>query len=204
MMQTIDGKLYVIAGKSRQGKTVFSSREVKKHKRAIAWDPEDQWSALPGWKRITSKAALLLAVQQSGNAKLAYVAGGDLKEEFGFWAGCVFYWGRYHGPCAAVGEELADVTTSSKAPGNWGILLRRGLKRGIDIYAISQRWAEADKTALGNATEFVCFAMLPMDQEYMSRRTGIAVAALAALKPLEYVRLDVATTKKTFSKLSFR
>lgn len=203
-MLTVDGRLVVIGGKSRQGKTVFTSREVKKHGRALAYDPEDQWAALPGWRRITGRAELLAAVNRPGNARLAYVPSGNLKEAFDFWAGCAFYWGRYHGACAVVAEEVADVTTSSKAPGNWGILLRRGIKRGIYIYAISQRWAEADKTALGNATDFVCFAMLPMDCEYMSKRTGLPVDSLAALKPLEYIRLDVATGKKTHAKLTFR
>lgn len=203
-MKADDGRLIVVGGKSRQGKTVFTSREVKPFKRSIAWDPEDQWSALPGWRRITRQQDLLAAIDKPGNAKLAYVPGGDLKAQFDFWAGCAFYWGRYHGACAAIAEEVADVTTPSKAPGNWGILLRRGLKRGITIYAISQRWAEADKTALGNASEFVVFAMLPMDQEYMGKRTGLPVEALATLKPLEYIRLDVATGYKKHAKITFR
>lgn len=121
---------------------------------------------------------------KGGAARLAYVAqGDDLKREFDFWAGCAFYWGRYLGACDVIGEELADTTSPGKAPGNWGMLLRRGLKRGINIYAISQRWAEADKTAIGNATEFVCFAMSSAeDVDYLSRKTRIPADKLAALR----------------------
>lgn len=203
-MQTDDGRLIVIAGASRSGKTAYTARRVRQERRIIVWDPEDQWARLPGFRRITSKGDLFNAIQKPGPAKLAYVAGGDLKSGFEFWAGCAFHWGRYQGPCAAVAEELADVTSQSKAPGAWGILLRRGLKRGIDIYAISQRWAEADKTAIGNASEFVMFRMASGDDiAYMARKTRISVADLDGLKPLEYVRLDSATGERERKKLTF-
>lgn len=182
-MKTEDGRLFVVAGASRSGKTAWVKRAIEKARRVLAWDPEDQWAQLPGWQRVTSRAALLSAIKRGGPGKIAYVAGGKLSEEFDFWAGCVQYAGRYVGPLAAIAEELADVTTPSKAPGNWGILLRRGLKRGITIYAISQRWAEADKTALGNASNFVMFSMSSGDDvAYMARKTGVTYAELSALK----------------------
>ncbi len=191
-METSDGRLIVIAGASRSGKTAYTVRQVKREKRIIAWDPEDQWARLPGWRRVTSRAELLSAVGKPGPARLAYVAGGKIREAFDFWAACAQYWGRYLGPCVAIAEELADVTSSAKAPGAWGILLRRGLKRGITIYAISQRWAEADKTAIGNASEFVLFRMSSGDDiAYMSRKTRVPVSELDGLQPLEYVRYTV-------------
>lgn len=124
---------------------------------------------------------------------MAYVPGhGDIRAHFDLWAGCVMLWGRYSGPCVAVAEELADVSSQAKAPGNWGVLLRRGLKRGISVYAISQRWAESDKTAVGNASEFVCFRMSSGDDiAYMSRKTRVPVSELEGLAQLEFVRLTV-------------
>jgi hypothetical protein len=192
MLQTEDGKLIVVAGATRSGKTAWTVREVKKERRALVWDAEDQWAQLPGWKRITSQRELFEAIQKQGNAKLAYVPVGDLKKQFEFWSGCAFHWGRYGGPCVVIAEELADVTNQAKAPGNWGILLRRGLKRGISIYAISQRWAEADKTAVGNASEFILFRMSSGDDiAYMSRKTRVPSDQLEGLQPLEFVRFQV-------------
>jgi len=190
-VKTEDGKLYVIGGASRSGKSAWTAKEVKAHPRVIVWDVEDQWSALPGFRRITKRADLLSACSKGGNAKLAYVAGGDIKREFDYWAGCATYWVRYHGAASVVAEELADVTTPSKAPGNWGICLRRGLKRGMTIYAISQRWAEADKTAIGNASEFVLFRMSGDDVDYMARKTRVPKDVLEALKPLDFCRKSV-------------
>ena len=204
-MKTADGRLIVIGGASRSGKTAYVASQVKKHRRVIAWDPEDQWSRLPGWQRITSKATLLAALQKPGPLKAGYVVGGDLASAFDFWSGVVMYSGRYIEPLTAIAEELADVTTPAKAPGNWGILLRRGLKRGITIYAISQRWAEADKTAMGNASEFVLFRQASADDvRYLTRKTRVPAEQLEGLPPLHFVRHDTATFTATAGRLPLK
>lgn len=203
-MKTNDGRLYVIAGASRSGKTAWTKRQAAKRRRIFAYDPEAQWCELPGWRKVTTRAELLAAAQRPGAARVAYVPGGDLKQEFDFFCGCVFYSTRYVEPTDAIAEELADVSTPAKAPGNWGILLRRGLKRGGNIYAISQRWSEADKTAVGNASMYVCFSMGGDDIIYMARKTRIPEAELEALKPLEFVTIDRLTKEIARGKLTFR
>ncbi len=193
-MRTTDGKLFVIAGASRSGKTAWTVKQVRRSRRVIVWDPEDQWAQLPGFRRITNAAELVQAVASiQGPAKLAYVAGGKLGAAFNHWARCAMYWGRYVGPCAVVAEELADVSTPGKAPDQWGLLIRRGLKRGMDIYAISQRWAEADKTAVGNASRFVVFRVNGDDVDYLARKTRIPVETIEGLRPLQYVEKDAET-----------
>lgn len=203
-MKTQDGRLYVIAGASRSGKTAWTRKQTARARRAFAWDPEDQWSELRGWRKVTTRAGLLEAAQRTGPQRVAYVVGGSLQSEFDFWAGCVMYAGRYVAPLEAIAEELADVTTPAKAPGNWGILLRRGLKRGITIRAISQRWSEADKTALGNATDFVVFRQSSGDDvRYLARKTRIPEDELGGLAPLEFVTLDALTGTRNRGKLKF-
>ncbi|WP_395137278.1 hypothetical protein [Schlegelella aquatica] len=203
-MKTQDGRLYVIAGASRSGKTAWTRKQTVKARRVFAWDPEDQWAQLPGFRKVTKRAELLHAAQQSGPLKVAFVAGGNLAEAFDFWAGCVMYAGRYVGPLDAIAEELADVTTPAKAPGNWGILLRRGLKRGISIWCISQRWSEADKTAVGNASDFVVFRQSSGDDvRYLARKTRIPEAEIEALAPLQFVHMDALTGTIKRGRLSF-
>lgn len=189
-MKTEDGRLFVIGGASRSGKTAWTARQVRGARRAMAWDPEAQWCDLPGWRKVTTRAELMKWAQSPGAYRVAFVHGEDIKADFDFWCDAVLFAGRFRGPLAAVAEELADVTTPSKAPGAWGILLRRGLKRGISIYAISQRWAEADKTAIGNASVYVCFAMRGDDVAYMARKTRIPEADLAALQKLEWIESE--------------
>lgn len=202
-MKTIDGRLVAVGGASRSGKTIWTSRAVADDERVFAWDPEDQWSGLKGWKKATTRGQLLAAIQTPGPQKVAYVAGGNLPVEFNYWAGGVFYAGRYVGPLSAIAEEVADVTTPSKAPGNWGILLRRGLKRGITIYAISQRWQEADKTALGNASEFVLFRQNgAVAGKYLERMTGVPAAEIPTDK-LDFIVFDPTTGKIQRDRLTF-
>ena len=203
-MKTQDGRLFVISGASRSGKTAWVKKRIARIKRVWAWDPEAQWCELPGWVKVTDRNQLLALAQKPGPQKVAFVAGGELKDAFDFWAGCVFYAGRHVQPLDAIGEELADVTTQSKAPGNWGILVRRGLKRGITLYCISQRWAEADKTAFGNASDFVIFrASSGDDVRYLSRKTMVPEDEIKGFVPLQFVHLDALTGNKVASKLRF-
>lgn len=203
-MKTQDGRLYVIAGASRSGKTAWTVRQVKAARRVFAWDPEAQWCELPGWRKVTTRAGLLAAAQSAGPQRVAYVAGGALAAEFDFWAGCVMYAGRYVAPLEAVAEELADVTTPAKAPGNWGILIRRGLKRGITLRCISQRWSEADKTAVGNASDFVIFRQSSGDDvRYLSRKTRVQEGEINDLAPLQFVHMDALTGEISRGKVTF-
>jgi hypothetical protein len=199
----VDGRLRVVSGASRCGKTTQVAREAARANRIAAWDPEDQWAQLPGWRKVTTRKQLLDALQTPGHVRVAYVAGGDLKAEFDYWCGVVYYAGRYIKPIDAIAEELADVTTSSKAPSNWGILIRRGLKRGINIYAISQRWAEADKTAIGNASEYLVFTSRGEDVDYIARKTRLPVELLDSLKPFEFIRYDPVTKEQQRGKVRF-
>lgn len=207
-MKTADGRLYVIGGASRSGKTAWTRKQLAKARRAWAWDPEDQWSQLPGWRKVTSRAELMKAAQDPKAQKIAFVTGGKLADGFDFFCQCAYYHGRHVKPegenLDVVGEELADVTTPSKAPGYWGILLRRGLKRGITLWCISQRWSEADKTAVGNATDFVIFRQSSGDDViYLARKTGIEADRINGMKPLEFVIKDALTGNIVAGKLRF-
>lgn len=202
-MKTTDGILYVVGGASRSGKTAWVKRKIKGAKRVLAWDPEDQWAQEPGFVRVTNGIQLIELLQRKGPLKVAFVSGGDLAEAFNFWAGVAQYANRYIEPLEIIAEELSDVSTPAKAPGNWGILIRRGLKRGSTIYAISQRWQEADKTAIGNASLFVFFRQNGRRAvKYLEDQTGIP-AEVIPTEPLNFVVFDPTTGKITKDRLRF-
>lgn len=203
-MKTQDGVLEVISGATRSGKTAYVRKRLAKARRAWAWDPEAQWCELPGWRKVTTRRELIAWAQKPGPQRIAYVAGADLKAEFDFWCQCVFHAGRFVEGLAAVPEELADVTAPGKAPPGWGILVRRGLKRGISLFPISQRWSEADKTAFGNASAYVMFRQSSADDvAYLSRKTRVPVEKLDGLRPLEWVRYNAYTGEMESGKLKF-
>lgn len=204
-LATKDGRLYIISGASRSGKTAWTAKKIKPSRRVFAYDPDDQFSALPGFIRLTTFAQLAAAADNPNNQRVAFVPSGDIRAAFDFFAKCAFHWGRFHGGGDVVAEELADVTTTAKAPGAWGVLVRRGLKRGLNLYCISQRWSEADKTAFGNASEFVIFRnSSTADIDYIARKTKIPREAMHDLKPLEFIQYDAATEQIERKKLTFR
>lgn len=203
-MKTNDGRLVIVSGSSRCGKTAKTERLVRPFKTVFVWDIEAQWCKIKGFKKITSLIELKKIVKAGKAGKYAYVSGGNIKAEFELFCMCVFFYGSHFGECAIVAEELADVTTTAKAGECWGMLCRRGLKRSISIFAISQRWAEADKTALGNATDFYLFRMASgSDIEYMSKKTRVSIERLEKLKPLEFIHYDALAGTVTGSKVTF-
>lgn len=190
-LATQDGKLHIVAGSSRCGKTTETVKMVKPFKVVFVWDIEAQWSKLRGFTRVSSLAELKRIAIDGKAGRWCYVSNGNIKAEFEMFCMCAYHYGRYFGECAVVAEELADVTTTSKAADAWGILCRRGLKRAITIFAISQRWAEADKTAFGNATDYYVFIQSSVDDViYISRKTRVKVNEIEALEKFEFIHYD--------------
>lgn len=206
-LQTNDGKLCAISGASRSGKTAKALRLVRGFKTVFVWDVEAQWCKQRGFRRIDLKGLRdACLIGRAGH--FAYVPTPDkdnsLKDLFEIFSAACLHRGWFFGECAVVAEELSDVTTVAKAPPSWGMLVRRGLKRGISLYPISQRWAEADKTTIGNATEFFIFSQRTHDDaEYMAKKTGIPVDRIACLKKLEYLHFDAIDKKISGHKLTF-
>lgn len=203
-MKTVDGRLVILAGASRSGKTAYARKATARDQRVFAWDIEDQWSKLPGFQRVTTAAEMVRAAATPGPQKIAYVAPTDPARAFAIFAGACFASVDRIGPAVIIAEELADVTHPGKAPAAWGMLVRRGLKRGATLYAISQRWAEADKTALGNASEFVIFRQSSADDvRYLAKKTRVPAAQIDALPPLHFIRYDAGLQTFTAGRLKF-
>ncbi|MCL1144469.1 hypothetical protein L2747_00350 [Shewanella marinintestina] len=67
---------------------------------------------------------------------------------------------HYEPPCASlcnaavVAEQTTDITSLSKAPYWWGLLICKGRARGLSpIFALTQRPAESDKTSHAGSKE---------------------------------------------------
>lgn len=184
-----------ICGNTSTGKSSYIKEKIKKAKRVIAFDPDDEYSELSGFVRVESakELAALISVNQEKNLKVAFVAEGV--KAFEFWCSVVFMWGN----CIAVAEEIADVTSPAKAPPMWGRLIRRGRKYGIVICAVTQRPAEADKTILANAAIIrTCALGRDADRIAIAREMNIQTDRIAELIPLDWIefyRADLSVKK---------
>ena len=110
--------------------------------------------------------------------------------EFEIFAALAWVWIR-QARGALIIEELAAVTSPGKAPAAWGQVCRAGLRYGPRIFAITQRPAESDKTAIGNATLVHCHQLArEADERYMARELRVDPAELGKLRPLDWIERD--------------
>lgn len=186
--QTHKPDIVLIAGATGTGKSAQLKREIKKTGRLVVWDTCDEYAA-ENCERVTTLAALKARMikRRRGSLRIAFVPS-DLRA-FDQFCLLVHAWSAPPGaPCMVVVEELADVTSPGKAPPGWGVLLRRGRHVGLKIRAITQRPAESDKTVIGNATRWRCYAMgRYQDRAYMAREMGINQSILDELEKLQYI-----------------
>ena len=187
-----EAKIVVVTGSSGSGKSLWTKQQIKGAKRLIIWDIDDEYSgSVRGVERVTSIKELAAKLKKAKTGKFAYVG---KVSDFELFCRAAFAWAN----CTCVVEELADVTTPAKAPEGWGQLVRRGRKYGIEIYAVTQRPSESDKTIIGNASIIHAGRMnRAQDRAYMAKEMDIRLEVITDLKPLEYVeKYDNGETKR--------
>lgn len=190
-----DGELVAVAGASRMGKTTFCVQRAHSWRRMLMWDGADdhrKYACTP----IASLAELRdRIVGPPRLERLAYTPPDlanthELRRDFEIF--CRLAWGFIRkARSALVVEETSDVTHPGKAQGAWGAILRKGLRYGPLIVATTQRPAEADTTAFGNAGWQRTFRLVrPEDWVSMAKRLGVDVEEVAALQPYQWIERD--------------
>jgi hypothetical protein len=195
--QRTDGTLYVVSGASRSGKTSWIAQRVAAAPRLLVWDTVGEWAEKFHCKPRWSFEYLARDVIPGAPAqRIAFqpMMGPDsptMAEQFGGFCRMAYVAMRAHRRLTLVVEELADVTSPGKAPPAWGVICRRGLRFGPEIYGVTQRPSESDKTIMGNASVFHCHSMARADDaRYMAKEMRIDQAAIDALEPLQFIERD--------------
>lgn len=183
-----DGFLAAIAGASRSGKTVWTAQQLETERRLLVWDFKNEWHVKYRCRRVSSFRQLAELVKSSAPpARLAFCMPGMNAETFATFCRFAWVWLRVDLGSLVI-EETASVTSPGKAPDAWGDIVRMSLGYGARLYAITQRPAESDKTALGNATLVHCHRMATKaDRKYMAGLLDVELAEVSALKPLEWI-----------------
>lgn len=158
---------------------------MARSRRLLVWDMLGEWATRYRCERVSSIPELAARLQE-GLGRLAFHAPGMVRE-FEPFCRLAWIWIRL-APGDLVIEETSAVTQPGKAPDAWGDIVRMGLRYGPDIYAVTQRPAESDKTAFGNATIIHAGrCAFPRDRMTMAEYLDVPVAQVAALKPLEWI-----------------
>lgn len=200
-----DGRIVYVLGFTGSGKTTWMRQKVRPEPRLLVWDGKAEWG--PAWncRVITNPHALLpYVLPNAPPARVSYRVPVS-RDAFEVFCKLAWIYCRAHGAPIVV-EELADVTTSSKAPVAWGEICRKSRGTGSWVYAATQRPQEVDKTVQGNAS-IIHVGMLAdeMDENYVARRLlRCDVSEVAALKPLEFIERDVRTRTNTRGRVSIR
>lgn len=164
-MPKLEGEAGLFCGQSRYGKTTAVIEHVKgrapgRRSRVLVWSIKEQVDDYAGKLGATAvtrtRRGLVAALEKAGSGPAVIVHVPKRASEFGFWSRCAMWWAkagaRKGEHTSIIAEELADVTSPAKAPEGWGELVRQGLGYGANVYGVSQRPAESDKTLPGNAT----------------------------------------------------
>lgn len=169
-----NGVLVLAVAISRCGKSVWVKRVTEKHKRVLVFDPKGEYVFQMGFKACYTKSELEEALKNSkGDARIAYVK--HDKKEFDFFCDCAFNWNR-QAQAVIICEELANVTNSGKASGNWGRLVSQGLAYGPLIIGTVQRGQEVDNSIINNATFLhVGKHSTDDDAKYIAKKLGVTI-----------------------------
>lgn len=183
------GEMILAVGASQSGKTYWVKSQIKDAKRLLIWDIEGQYTDIA--REVNSLAELARLIRSNPReGRFAFQAKVNAKEFEVFCRLAMAFceagiYRRENGEpmrTYVVVEELADVTSPGKAPAGWGELVRRGLKRHMFLYGITQRPSESDKTILGNCSQIHCCRVQRYeDAQYMARQLSIPVEKIAAL-----------------------
>jgi hypothetical protein len=179
---------YVI-GASGSGKSHYVKQRIKNIKRVLIWDSDDEYGEVSGMVKVSDPYELIQIIK-NGDAVVRFVPssmdGKFVVKCFSFVSLAAFVWGN----CYFVAEEIADVTSVSKASNGWGIVLRRGRKRGVTVIGISQRPAEADKTMFTQAAKIRTGRLDgESDMQRVASNMRIDVNMLRELGALQWIEL---------------
>ncbi len=179
---------------------------MREARRLLVWDSAGEFADLHRCRRVaTFKELANLVLSTAAPARIAFQPLRVDREYFEVWCRFASIFVRNHHPATVVVEELADVTSPNKAPAPWGELIRKGLRYGPDIYVLTQRPAESDKTSIGNASVLhVHQCALEIDVKYMAAQLRVPVDQVDSLMPFEFIERDRRTKQLTTGALTRR
>ena len=211
-----DGAAYFVVGSRGAGKTAWTRRRVAGVRRLLVWDAVKEWSRdrlvapVYSLEELARLAIADIRAGRSSDFRVGYVGPlfaldrqGRRVSYFPTFCAIAWPWMRRR-PSTLIVEELADVTNPGKAPAGWGEIVREGRHSGSDLYALTQRPAESDKTIAGNADVIHCGRLsFPRDRRSMSEYLDVPIAEITRLASLEWIERDMRTRRLTRGRLRF-
>jgi hypothetical protein len=204
MRAHVDGEAYFVVGSRGSGKSTWTMQRTRGARRLLVWDPLGQWSAaglVTPARSIRELSELVVANIRNGGAafRVGYVgpiavadAKGRMHSLFLPFCRIAWAWLRARAGGVLVVEELADVTQPGKAPAAWGDIVRKSRhSHRSQLFALTQRPAESDKTIAGNCDVIHCGRLsLPRDRKTLAEYLDVPVGQVASLVGTQFIERD--------------
>jgi len=205
MHKKTQGKVWVVSGSSRNGKSVCVQSEILDFDFILVWDVDGEYTKNEwpegGLQTVRTLGALYNLITTKGDKPLRVAFQPESLDVFDDFCELAINWGSdiqemRVGELAVVVEETADISNPGKATGNFRILIGRGMKRGITLFCVTQRPSESEKTSLGNAKYIVTYYMTrDNDRNYMAKEIGCKPEEIGELAQYYYLKKDVDNRK---------
>ncbi len=202
-----DGLAVLVTGSRGSGKSAWTIQQNRDKPRLLVWDAVREWSRL----RLVSPVRTLHELHkrvssdlvQPGPFRIGYI-GPVNPDNFEVFCRLASVWTRgCAGTCVV--EELADVTAPGKAPDAWGAMVRKGRHDSGEVYALTQRPAESDKTIAGNADIIHAGRQsFPRDRKTMAEYLDVPLTQVTALTNLDWIERDMRDGTLRSGRMTFK
>lgn len=199
-----------VVGASGSGKSSYVKQQLKKHKRVIVFDPNDEYRREGATPCTTIKQVQKAMAASFGRFFIAYVpAGGKEPRALNILSHlCIFAQQRWKGK--SKGPELVLVVeemnlsfklhSAEKDAPAFAEICSRGRHSFIHVIGVTQRFAEVAMRFRGNLTESVIFRVAPQDVKAAANAAN-APPSMIPKETLNYIHEKDGKLKK--GKLSF-
>ena len=184
-----EANLIAIVGATGSGKSLRVKRllESKRPRRVVIWD----WKGEYAGDSTSSPGELAKQLAKAGKGGACVIGYRPRKEsaavierQFDIVCNLANAWGN----CWFIAEELANVTTASRAPDGWRRLCTEGRHSALTVIGTTQSPALVDKTFFTNATDIYCGMLRAgSHKKYMSDCLDVPLDELRILEPLQWV-----------------
>jgi hypothetical protein len=202
---TQKAEINAVMGSPGTGKSASVKKRIdaEKPKRLLIYDPESEYERYGTVVGTLANVLDLLKRSGSGNVHIVFVPSHDqdtAKKQFDTFCELAFAAGNLTLVC----DELAGVTSPTKAPPGWAKCTLRGRKRGIRIYGASQRPASIDKNFFSSATTIRTGRLnFADDRKTLANVLDVKPEEILNLAELEYIERNMRTGQTCRGKLTF-
>jgi hypothetical protein len=190
-------KIYAVMGASGSGKSSYVKGELARTapRRLLVWDYMREYGAHGAVVSTLGEMHAQVSAAGAGPFALVFQPGKDpdtAKRQFDVFCRIA----HAAGSVTMVVEELAFVTSPSKAPPGWSMCTLTGRHEAMTIYGLSQRPASVDKNFFSNATHIRTGRLnFKADQDVLADALQVQRDEIQALLPLQWIERDMSNGK---------